>query len=165
LQRRGAVKLLGKPLRLIADVLAADGTPRQLAFDVAFGLLLGLVPKGNLIAVALAVLLAAVRVNLAVAALTTFVVACLAPLSDPLTHRLGEWLLRLDALQEVWTWLYNQPLAPWTAFNNSVVLGSLATGLVLFYPAHRLSRTPIARGLPAVRRKLAAWRGREAAAS
>jgi uncharacterized protein (TIGR03546 family) len=119
---------------------------------------LGLVPKGNLIAALLAVVLASVRVNLATAALAAFVVSLVAPLCDPLTHRLGERLLTLESLQGFWTWLYNQPFAPWTAFNNTVVIGSLAAGLCLFYPVYRLARWPLTRYLPLLQKRLAQHR-------
>ena len=64
----------------------------------------------------------------------------LSPWLDPLSHRIGLFLLQHPYLHSGWTWLYNQPLAPWTYFNNSVVLGSFVIGLLLLYPAYRISR-------------------------
>ena len=132
--------LILKPLRMIVRALADQSTPRQLSFGLAIGILVGLVPKGNLLAVVLAMILAASRVNLGVAGAAVLCSTLLSPLLDPLSHRIGLFLLEHPDLQPTWTWLYNQPIAPWTAFNNSVVLGSFVLGLILLYPAHRLTR-------------------------
>ncbi|MCH2203091.1 MAG: TIGR03546 family protein [Fuerstiella sp.] len=107
---------------------------------LAFGILVGLVPKGNLLAVFLAAILAASRVNLGVAAGAIVCCSLASPLIDPISHVIGSWLLKHPGLSSFWTWLYNLPVAPWTGFNNSVVLGSFVVGLILLYPAHRLSR-------------------------
>lgn len=120
--------------------LAGQSAPQQLSMGLALGILVGLVPKGNLLAIALGMILAASRVNLGIAAAAIVCCSLASPLLDPVSHVIGSWLLRLPALNTFWTWLYNQPVAPWTAFNNSVVLGSLVLGMVLLYPAHRLSR-------------------------
>jgi uncharacterized protein (TIGR03546 family) len=129
-----------KPLRLCLSALAGQSAPRQLSMGLALGILVGLVPKGNLLAIALGMVLAASRVNLGVAAAAIICCSLASPLLDPISHFIGSWLLKYPGLTEFWTWLYNQPVAPWTAFNNSVVLGSLVVGLVLLYPVHRVSR-------------------------
>lgn len=156
------MRFLWKPFRLAADVLTADATPRQLAFGIAFGLLLGLVPKGNLIAAALVFVLSAIRVNLAAAAFSAFVFSWLGPFADPLTDRVGSWLLNHESLQSFWTSLANRPIVPWTSFHNTVVLGSVVTGLVCFYPVYRASLWPLNRYLPrmqafAARFRIARW--------
>jgi hypothetical protein len=57
--------------------------------------------------------------------------------------------------------LYDLPLAPWTALNNTVVAGSLLLGLAAFYPSYRVWRYLAAQhGPPLVARleKLRLWR-------
>jgi len=129
-----------KPVRLCLKALADQSTPRQLSMGLALGIFVGLVPKGNLLAIVLGMALAASRVNLGIAAAAIVLCSLLSPLLDPVSHRIGAWLLELPQLTPMWTWLYNQPVVAWTAFNNSVVLGSFVAGLTLLYPAHRLSR-------------------------
>ncbi|MEZ6061649.1 MAG: TIGR03546 family protein [Planctomycetaceae bacterium] len=129
-----------KPLRLALKALLAQSSPRQMSLGLALGVLVGLVPKGNLLAVFLGVFLAATRVNLGIAAAAIVAVTFASTLLDPLSDRLGSWLLTMPALQNVWTQLYNAPVMPWTAFNNSVVLGSFVIGLLAVYPVHRCSR-------------------------
>lgn len=129
-----------KPIRLALKAIITEATPGQLALGFAFGVLIGLVPKGNLIAIALGVILAASRANLGVAAATILGCSFLSTYLDPVSDQVGGWLLAHPDLQGVWTQLYNQPVMPWTDFNNTIVLGSFVIGLVTLYPAYRLSR-------------------------
>ena len=128
-----------RPLRVVANLFTAAGTPRQLALGFALGMLIGLVPKGNLTAAALMVILLGSRVNLGTGTVAAAVFSWVGMLVDPLTHRIGEGLLRHPSLEPTWAYLYDLPLMPWTGFHNTVVLGSLLLGLWLFYPAYSLS--------------------------
>ncbi len=132
--------LILKPLRLALKALLAQSSPRQMSMGLALGVLVGLVPKGNLLAVFLGIFLAATRVNLGIAAAAIVAVTFGSSLLDPVSDRVGSWLLTLPSLQNTWTQLYNAPVMPWTAFNNSVVLGSFVIGLIVIYPVHRVSR-------------------------
>ena len=132
--------LIVRPIRLACKALVAESTPGQLALGFALGVLIGFVPKGNLVALVLGILLAASRANLGIAAATILVVSFISPFFDPLSHQIGTWLLAHPSLTGIWTDLYNTPVMPWTAFNNSIVLGSFIVGVAALYPAYRLSR-------------------------
>ena len=132
--------LIVRPLRIALKALIAEATPGQLALGFALGVLIGLVPKGNLTAIVLGVVLAASRANLGVAAATIIAFSFASPWFDPVSHQIGTYLLGHPFLLSTWTKLYNTPVMPWTAFNNSVVLGSFVIGLILVYPLYRLSR-------------------------
>ncbi|MHC4403028.1 MAG: TIGR03546 family protein [Planctomycetota bacterium] len=137
-----------RPLRLVRRLFTAQATPRRLSLGFALGMVIGLVPKGNLIAVSLVVILLATRVNLVAGAIGVVLFSWVAALLDPLSHRIGHALLGAGFLQPTWATLYDLPLVPWTAFNNTVVLGSLLLGLWLFYPVYRLSEGACARWKP-----------------
>jgi uncharacterized protein (TIGR03546 family) len=134
-----------KNVRNLYRVLNTHDSPRQMALGVAFGVLLGLIPKGNLLAIGLAALFFTLRVNLNLGLLAAAVVSFVAGLSDPVAHRAGLWLLESSALRPLWVWLINVPFAPWTRFNNTVVLGNLVLGLLLFYPVYRAALPGCAR--------------------
>jgi uncharacterized protein (TIGR03546 family) len=119
--------------------LKTHDSPRQLALGLAFGVVLGLTPKGNLLALLVGMLLFSFRVNLQMGMLTGLGVSFIAALFDPVTERIGYGLLTAPPLRSTWTALYNLPLVPWTGFNNTVVLGSFVLGWMLFYPAYRVS--------------------------
>lgn len=143
-----------RPLRILAKMFTAAATPRQMAYGFALGMMIGLVPKGNLIALGLSVLLLSLRVNLGAGMVATLLFSWVGTLTDPFTHRVGEAFLNKPALQPTWAFLYDLPLAPWTAFNNTVVLGSLLLGLWLFYPVFRISQAAFARVQPLVVERL-----------
>lgn len=129
-----------RPFRLFFKALVVDATPRQMAMGFALGVLVGLVPKGNLLAIGLMMFLCSLRVNLGIGLATIFVMSWASILLDPITHRIGEFLLKHESLQPLWTTMYDTALFPWTDFNNTVVLGSFVLGVVAFSPLYLLSR-------------------------
>lgn len=129
-----------RPFRYLAGVFLAADSPRQLAFGVMLGMMIGLVPKGNLIAVGLLLLLFALRANLATGTIAATLFSWMGFFVDPISHRVGHALLGAERLQPIWAYLYELPLVPWTSFNNTVVFGSLILGICLSYPVYRVSR-------------------------
>lgn len=129
-----------RPIRFLFKALVTDNTPNQMALGFALGVVIGLVPKGNMIAISLMVILGAVRVNLGVGMLTAFAFSWVSILLDPITHRIGQALLTAEQLVPFWTEFYNQPMAPWTKFNNTVVLGSFVLGMALLIPIFLIAR-------------------------
>ncbi len=142
------------PVQFLVSALTAESSSRQIALGFALGLVVGLVPKGNLLAIALMMILYCLRVNLAAGLSGAIVFSWLGALVDPFTHQIGMWLLTAESLNPMWTYLYDLPAAPWTAFNNTVVLGSLVLGLALFYPVYRLGEPLAARYAPPLQRRL-----------
>lgn len=137
-----------RPLRFFARAIIAQDSSRQLALGFALGMVVGMVPKGNLLAVLLMVLVAGSKVNLGTAMLGAFLFSWLGVLTDPVSHQVGLGLLSNESLAGFWTWLYNLPVVPWTRFNNTVVLGSFLLGLSLFYPIYRLAEPHFAHWQP-----------------
>lgn len=111
-------------------------SPRQLAMGVAFGVMLGLIPVDSLFFFALAVVVVLSSANLLCLIIATLGVHLVSPSLDPVTHVMGQWVLVRPELQSTWIWLAKQPLASWTNFNNTVVMGSLLLGLVLLLPTY-----------------------------
>ena len=129
-----------RPLRALVKGLQANDSPRQMAFGVALGMLIGLVPKGNLIAILLITILFAIKVNRGSGLASAFVFSWVGVLLDPLSHYIGGSILTMSALEPTFVWLSEMPLVPWTNFNNTVVMGSVVLGLFLFYPVYRASK-------------------------
>lgn len=129
-----------RPFRLFAKALVVDATPHQMALGCAFGVWVGLVPKGNLLAVGLMMVLCSLRVNLAVGLMAVFVMSWTGMLLDSITHQVGSVLLKSEMLKPLWTVMYDTIVFPWTDFNNTVVLGSFMLGIALFVPTYLVSR-------------------------
>jgi len=129
-----------RPLKYLRSALSPDDTPRQLALGLALGVMVGLVPKGNLTAVALAVILFGSRVNLGTGVLAAFCFSWVGTVLDPISHVIGAAILTWSPAQSTFAALYDLPLVPWTALNNTVVFGSLVLGAAQFYFSYRLSQ-------------------------
>lgn len=134
-----------QPLRALIDALKSNDSPRQIAFGVALGMAIGLVPKGNLLSAALLVMLFSLRVNHGAALSSAFVFTWIGLLLDPLADWLGEAVLTMKSLEPLFITMYDAPLIPWTSFNNTVVLGSLILASVGFYPLYLATRQFVAR--------------------
>ncbi len=129
-----------RPFRLFFKALVVDATPSQMAMGLALGVLVGLVPKGNLLAIGLMMLMCSLRVNLGVGLATVFATSWAGVLLDPISHRIGEFLLKSEPLRPLWETMYDTMLLPWTDFNNTVVLGSFSMGAAAFVPLYFLSK-------------------------
>lgn len=145
--------MLIQPLRQLVQSLLANDSSRQISVAVAIGVVLGLTPKGNLIALTLGVLLLALRVNRPAGFAVAFFFSWLSPMLDGFTHKLGARLLAFEPLAPWYATLYDMPLGPWVGFNNTVVLGSLTLGLYIAYPVYLMTRMTVDRFQP----PLAAW--------
>ncbi|QDU90538.1 hypothetical protein Pla175_39440 [Pirellulimonas nuda] len=149
---------LVRPLRQLAGLFTAHDSPRQVAAGVAIGMVLGLVPKGNLIAVLLGMTLMVFRVNRTAGLLSAALFSWIGLGMDGFTDRLGGIVLAAPSMQGAYAWLYDLPLGPWIGFNNTVVLGSLLTGLYLSYPCYLLTHLVYARLQPPALRWIARYR-------
>jgi len=127
------VRLIFKLIKIIHS----DRDPRQICLGFGLGMIMGLTPllsPHNLV-VLLAILF--FRVNISAAILSWAVFSLIAFILDPLFHQFGLIILtKTGFLTGIWTALYNAPLVPYTNFNNSVVIGSLAFSLVAIYPVY-----------------------------
>ncbi len=123
--------------KLVNSVLRAmEGRkyPHQLAWAVALGLLLGIVPHGNLLAFALVILVLSLKINHAMAGLTAVCVTFLAVKLDPYSHEVGNFVLTHPQLQQTTQTAWGLPLIPWTDLNNTIVMGSFLIGLTAVVP-------------------------------
>ncbi len=128
------------PRRFIWNALVSENGRKQIAWGIALGVLIGIVPKGNLMAVGLAAILFAVRVHLLSAMLTIAVCSLFGFLCDPFFDHMGRTILNVAPLQGLYARIYEMPFAPWTSFNNTVVMGTLFVGILQLYPTYRIAR-------------------------
>lgn len=114
----------------------------QIAVGVACGFVLGMTPTLSLQSLLIFIGLFIFRIQIGAAFLSAFFFAFIAYLLDPIFHRVGEYILNMDALEGVFITLYNMPLIPYTRFNNTIVMGSgivaIALSPAVFFFAKRL---------------------------
>ena len=128
-------------LRKLCRMLLASKSPEQLALGFTIGMVIGLVPKGNLIALSLCVLLFSMRCNKGLGLVAAVAFSFVGPWTDAFAHRLGFAALNFQPLQATYASIFNQPMGPWLGFQNTVVTGSLLLGLYVAYPVYFMSRT------------------------
>ena len=128
-----------KQLLSLKKALTGRANPSELAWGLALGLAIGLVPKGNLVSIILIGLLVSLRVNHGMAALSAVMTSFLAIRFDPWTHQLGADILQSQRVRETMERWWDAPLVPWTDLNNTVVMGSTVIGLVSVVPTYLIS--------------------------
>ena len=112
-------------------------SPRQIAAGFCFGFLIGLMPFWTIQGVLLFIILILFNINLAAGTVALLLANLFAYLLDPIFHSIGYFILTgIPALQNFWEWLYNTPIGPLSRFNNTVVLGSFISGLILLIPIY-----------------------------
>lgn len=114
--------------------------PGEIAHAASIGVMLGLLPKDNILWYILFVFFAFVRINKAVYFLVILGITALAPIGDMLFDSIGFSVLNFEPLIPVYRQLLDIPFVAFTKFNNTVVMGSLVSGLVLYIPVYIFSR-------------------------
>jgi uncharacterized protein (TIGR03546 family) len=112
---------------------------------MAMGAVLGLTPLMNVHNLLVFSLVLLLNVSFGGAMLGWMAFVPVGFLLDPLFHAIGVQLLQAPSLRELWTGWYNTPLVPYTNFNNTVVLGSVVSWLVLAIPIFFAARWGVAR--------------------
>jgi len=146
-------------VRDFIKILREGQTPAQVAGGFALGSILGLSPMLTLQGIVVWLIILVLNVNLAATLLALSVFSLVAWLLDPLFHWVGyQVLVNIDALRATWTALYNAPVAPLTRFNNTVVMGSFVSALVLFVPVYIGMKRCVVAYRASVGQKISRWK-------
>jgi uncharacterized protein (TIGR03546 family) len=113
--------------------------PSRLAAAMAIGIFAGMLPKANLLGIALYAVLLLLPIHTLLGLVISGVVSCAAGYFDFVTHEFGSSLLNQRTLRPLWLMLENAPLAPWLELHNTVVLGNFVIGFMLLGPSYMLS--------------------------
>ena len=124
-----------KPIAKLFLALNGNVKKEQVAAGIAWGLLLGLVPTGNIFFIVLFLVSFFFRNNHGAKIFGLGLVKILKPLIVYGVDGLGWAILHNEALQPFFTTMYNMPFVPFTNFNNTLVIGGLAAGLILWLPS------------------------------
>jgi len=125
----------------LLKVLNSNKNPGEIAAGFSFGIMLSLIPGGNLLWITLFIIGFFTRVNLMTAFLTLGVGKLFVPLIDPLLDNIGYFILNIPALRSFFTFLFNLPVVPLTSYNNTIVMGGFMTSLVLAFPLYLTFRS------------------------
>ncbi len=134
-----------RPVRQLAQALVAVNSPRQMAWGMLLGMWIGLIPKENLLAAILGMILMGLQVSKPAGLFAMGIFSYLGILLDPFAHRVGSIILAHEGLRPVHTWLYEAAISPWLGLNNTAVVGHLLIGLYLAFPTYWLAHRFAAR--------------------
>jgi uncharacterized protein (TIGR03546 family) len=134
-----------KLIQSLIKTLHSAGTPGQVAAGMALGSALGLTPLMELHNLVIFSLLVLLNVSFGGGMLGWMLFVPFGFLLDPLFNQIGLSLLTDPSLRPMWTEWTNTPILPFTDFNNSVVLGSFVSWLVLAIPIFFAARYGVAR--------------------
>jgi uncharacterized protein (TIGR03546 family) len=148
-----------KYIQSLFKTLNADTSPNEIASGVMLGSIIGLMPKFNLLALALWVVVLMFRTNFGMATASVVIFAIVGSITDPWAEHLGFYLLTgVPALKSFWTALYNMPIVPFTAFNNTLVLGNFVLGLILAVPVFFSAKKLVVAYRSYLRDRIMKWR-------
>jgi len=148
------LKLFKKIIVMFQSDISAD----QIAWGFALGAVLGLVPN-VFVKTVMFVVIMMFRVNLTSALLAASFFAVIGFAIDPVLDKIGYiCLVDISFLKSFYTWLYNLPLVPFTKFNNTVVMGSLAAGIILLAPNAVLAKKMLVYYRANYRDKVSQWK-------
>jgi len=114
--------------------LNANNRPQEVAAAITIGITLGVIPAGNITWFALLALTFFLKINFGVLLVVIALTKPIGYLLDFLFDPVGYWILTMPALEGIFTQWSNTPIVPYTAFNNTAVVGSIIVMFLLFIP-------------------------------
>lgn len=123
----------------ILKTLNSNSKLSEIAHAICCGMILGFMPKSNVLWFLLFFLFCFIRINKACYLLFTILFSLVTPYVDPLFNKIGYWLLSIDSFIPTYQKMLEIPFLPLTKFNNTIVIGSLFSGIVLYLPVFILT--------------------------
>lgn len=123
-----------KKIVSLFKILNSNSKPGEIANAVCLGILLGVVPKNNLLWYILFIFFSFVRINKTAYFFVTLAVSFLAPGLDGFFDSFGYKILTSDGLSPLFAKLIDIPFVGFTKFNNTIVCGALAFSLLIYIP-------------------------------
>jgi uncharacterized protein (TIGR03546 family) len=128
-------------ISFIAKLLVSlnnNSRPSEMASGISFGLLLALIPAGNLLWIGIFIITFFLKHNISALLLSMGLFRLFISVLDPFLGILGETMLELTFLQSFFTSVYNTPILVYTNFNNTIVMGGFVFGVLLWIPVFLL---------------------------
>jgi len=123
----------------------ANAHPGDIAHAVALGLFLAILPKNNLTFTFLFFLSIFIRINKGAFFISFILFGFVTPFMDVLINNIGFWAVQLSFLRPIFIALENIPFVALFKLSNTMVLGGIIWGLILYIPVYILTRIIIAK--------------------
>lgn len=116
--------------------LNANAHPGDIAHAVALGLFSAILPKDNLTFMFIFFFTVFIRVNKGAFFLSFILFGFVTPFMDVLINRIGFWAVQLEIIRPAFIWCENTPFIGLFKLSNTMVLGGLVFGAVLYIPCY-----------------------------
>ncbi|EMB21067.1 DUF2062 domain-containing protein [Treponema denticola] len=123
----------------------ANAHPGDIAHAVALGLFLAILPKNNLTFTFLFFLSIFIRINKGAFFISFILFGFVTPFMDVIINNIGFWAVQLSFLRPIFIALENIPFVALFKLSNTMVLGGIIWGLILYIPVYILTRIIIAK--------------------
>ena len=123
----------------------ANAHPGDIAHAVALGLFLAILPKNNLTFTFLFFLSIFIRINKGAFFIAFILFGFVTPFMDIIINNIGFWAVQLSFLRPIFIALENIPFVALFKLSNTMVLGGIIWGLILYIPVYILTRIIIAK--------------------
>lgn len=130
-------------LKLIAKLFKAlnsNVNSAELAHAFSCGFVLGFMPKNNLLWYLVFVFILFIKINKPLYLITVLIGSSVAPFMDSYFDTIGYEFLTIPQLAPYFARLIEIPFVGFSKFNNTVVIGSLLSGLILYVPLYFLGK-------------------------
>ena len=123
----------------------ANAHPGDIAHAVALGLFLAILPKNNLTFTFLFFLSIFIRINKGAFFISFILLGFVTPFMDIIINNIGFWAVQLSFLRPIFIALENIPFVALFKLSNTMVLGGIIWGLILYIPVYILTRIIVAK--------------------
>lgn len=123
----------------------ANAHPGDIAHAVALGLFLAILPKNNLTFTFLFFLSIFIRINKGAFFISFILFGFVTPFMDIIINNIGFWAVQLSFLRPIFIALENIPFAALFKLSNTMVLGGIIWGLILYIPVYILTKIIVAK--------------------
>jgi len=134
--------IIGSFVKII-KFLNSNRDPGQIAAAVSFGLMLALMPSGNLLWPLILILTLFLKVNYPAELIFLAFFKTFVSLFDPSLHAIGYYILTAGIFRKPFTSMFELPLLPFTRLNNTIVMGGFVAGVILWFPVYALIKVVV----------------------
>lgn len=114
--------------------------PGEIAHAVSCGLMLGFLPKDNMMWYIIGLFFIFLRMNKGALLIFTLIGSLTTYFLDPLFHNIGFFILTSEEIVPYMTNFLNFPTMAYTKINNTIVMGSSIFSILIYIPMYVLSR-------------------------
>jgi uncharacterized protein (TIGR03545 family)/uncharacterized protein (TIGR03546 family) len=106
----------------------------QVALAISFALISAFLPLFSFINLFILIIIFSINIPISIYFLFITLFSLLAMFFGGIFHSLGNYVLNMNELQDIWTAMYNYAPTLWSSFNYTSIMGGFTISVILFLP-------------------------------